>query len=74
MTMNNQTNQLQPHQQRVIDERKELRDKAAKLNNFINSKDFDQIVPNVVDQTLLITQFQIMTSYDYVLTQRINRF
>lgn len=72
--INNNTNQLQPHQQRVIDERKELRDKAAKLNNFINSKDFDQIVPNVVDQTLLITQFQIMTSYDHVLTQRINRF
>lgn len=73
-TLCSQTRELQPHQQRVVEERKELRDKAAKLNNFINSEDFNSVVPNAVDQMLLITQFQVMVSYDHILTQRINRF
>lgn len=63
---------LQPHQQRVVDERTELVEKLGKLDKFIDGDVFDTLPPE--DQKLLEVQQSLMTHYAKILDQRIARF
>lgn len=64
--------ELQPHQQRVVDERAELDEKVKKLGAFVDGLAFAAIDP--VDRALLREQLVVMRQYLYVLKQRIARF
>jgi hypothetical protein len=63
---------LQPHQQRVVDELNEIKQRGEKLATFIGGDIFTALP--VEDQRLLESQSHIMTAYVEVLTQRIKRF
>lgn len=64
---------LQPHQQRVVDEKKELDDKATKLSNFIGE---NPIFANIdaEEQERLKEQCEIMWQYSEILGKRIAAF
>ena len=66
--------QLQPHQQRAIDEHDRLSGKLAKLTEFINSDRFTEIVPDELECERLFLQKSIMTAYLNVLNYRIDAF
>lgn len=73
--MDNQQTEKQylPHQQRVVDELKELKDKRTKLLAFIQeSEQFKTL--DQVDKDLLTEQYEAMVWYDVILTKRIERF
>lgn len=62
-----------PHQQRVINEKADLDDKATKLSNFIGTNPmFDSIDP--AEQERLKEQCEIMWQYSEILGQRIKAF
>ena len=63
---------LQPHEQRVVDERTELIDKITKLHAFFRTEIFKNIQEE--DQNLLEEQGQLMMNYSDVLLKRIARF
>lgn len=65
---------MQPHQQRVIDERDELSNKLTKLNAFINSDTFTEKVKDLRERDRLILQKFIMTRYLEILNERITAF
>lgn len=65
---------MQPHQQRVIDERNELSAKLAKLIVFTNSDSFTEIVKDERERDRLIQQKSIMTQYLVILNSRIDNF
>lgn len=64
---------MQPHQQRVVDEKAELENKVTKLNAFITSSlvftDLD-----ATQQGLLMAQVGAMNSYLEILNLRIASF
>jgi hypothetical protein len=61
---------MQPHQQRVVDEKKELDEKASKLSDFIGLNPmFDKI--DSEEQERLKEQNDIMWQYSEVLGRRI---
>lgn len=64
--------QLQPHEQRVVDERNELIEKITKLHAFFTTEVFAHLQDE--DQNLLEEQVQLMMNYSDVLLKRINRF
>lgn len=64
--------ELQPHQQRVVEEREALQEKVEKLKTFIESETFKTLSKN--DQKLLKYQLIHMNSYLYVLEVRIIMF
>ena len=64
--------QLQPHEQRVVDERTDLIEKITKLHAFFKTEIFDNLQEE--DQNLLEEQVQLMMNYSDVLLKRINRF
>lgn len=65
--------ELQPHQQRVVDEKTELDEKLSKLDQFIaESPIFKKLESE--DRMLLEEQFRAMTEYSNILYNRINRF
>jgi len=64
--------QLQPHEQRVVDERTELIEKITKLHAFFRTEIFENMQEE--DQNLLEEQVQLMMNYSDVLLKRINRF
>lgn len=64
--------QLAPHQQRVVDEKRDLDDKREKLGNF-KSTDLFASLP-WQEQERLNTQAHIMTMYSAVLGERIAAF
>ncbi|MBD2796076.1 hypothetical protein ID856_05915 [Xenorhabdus sp. 18] len=64
--------QIQPHQQRVMDEATELDEKIAKLSNFIGDSVYNKLVE--IDQFLLDTQLSAMKMYSEILHKRIRRF
>lgn len=66
-------NLLQPHQQRVVQERNELKEKTEKLNEFVGHSDLFNKLPDV-DQEDLKVQLDIMFQYLEVLDKRISRF
>lgn len=59
-------------QQRVVDERKELEEKANKLKDFLVHTGFSNLLKE--DRLLLVDQHTIMREYIRVLTRRIDRF
>jgi hypothetical protein len=63
---------MQPHQQRVVDERAELDGKLAKLNAFIDGPMFGTL--DADEQNLLKQQAATMAMYSDILTDRITAF
>jgi len=62
-----------PHQQRVIDEKRELDEKAAKLSVFIDSNPmFGKLDP--AEKERMKEQSAIMWKYSDILSQRIAAF
>lgn len=66
------TKEFAPHQQRVVDEKRELDEKREKLGVFKNT-DFFASLP-WQEQERLNTQAHIMTMYSAVLGERIAAF
>lgn len=64
--------QIQPHQQRVIDEEKDLSEKLNKLQNFINDEVFSALPHG--EQGRLREQADHMLGYRNVLLRRIENF
>jgi len=64
--------ELQPHQQRVITEREELKQKHDKLIDFMKSDRINQLTQ--LEVNLLCLQSDIMSSYLNVLSRRIELF
>jgi hypothetical protein len=65
---------MQPHQQRVVDELKELQGRLEKLHNFISSDNFDEIVNDEYECQRLIYQRHCMQQYAFTLQDRIANF
>ncbi len=65
---------MQPHQQRVVDELKELEDKLNNLHNFISSDNFHTIVNDECECQRLIYQRHCMQQYVFALKDRITNF
>lgn len=62
-------NPIQPHQQRVLDEQTELKDKLWKLEVFLQTAFFQSLSPD--ERERLSRQRVIMTDYVGVLEERI---
>lgn len=63
---------LRPHQQRVVAEFQELRERHGKLRVFIASDMFTGLPEE--DRELLVIQENLMDSLSFVLARRIRRF
>ena len=63
---------LQPHEQRVVVELKELTERREKLATFIAGKMFAEVPTD--EQARLQRQFHIMVQYEGVLQERIDHF
>lgn len=63
---------LQPHQQRVVDEKAELDGKHAKLIAFFNTETFAE--QDVHEQSRLMEQSAVMQEYSEILGARIEAF
>ncbi len=63
---------MQPHQQRVVDEKSELDDKRGKLLRFFNTDLFRRL--DQAEKDRLRTQHSVMGVYSEVLGQRITAF
>lgn len=64
---------IPPHQQRVIDEQRELDEKLAKLGDFIEGNAIFATLP-VSEQMDLKSQRAVMQTYSCILSDRIARF
>ncbi|MCB2071194.1 MAG: hypothetical protein KDF67_17045 [Ottowia sp.] len=64
--------ELQPHQQRVVEEKRELDEKREKLGAFKHTPAFEKLPWQ--EQERLNTQAHIMTMYSAVLGERIAAF
>lgn len=62
--------ELAPHQQRVVDEERELGEKIDKLKNFIDYNRLYQEL-HAEEKVRLCTQWRFMRSYQDVLRERI---
>ena len=60
---------MEPHQQRVVDEKTALADKIRKLSAFTQGIVFKSLP--VQEQDLLLAQFYCMRHYNTLLAQRI---
>ena len=67
-------NQLAPHQQRVVDEKRELDEKLHKLSAFISSEKFTTIVQDEAERARLVCQEETMRDYSAILAERIEAF
>jgi hypothetical protein len=63
---------MQPFQQRVVDEKRELDEKSEKLLAFINGKIFQSLTS--AEQERMHRQWQYMNGYSGVLGERIEAF
>jgi hypothetical protein len=63
---------MQPHQQRVVDEKTELDEKSSKLNAFFNTAVFDKLSSE--EQDRMHRQYELMVQYSAVLGERIAAF
>lgn len=68
------TQQFAPHQQRVLDEKRELDDKLQKLSTFISSENFSNIVQDEAERGRLVCQEEVMKDYSAILAERIEAF
>lgn len=66
---------MKPHEQRVVDELKELAERRGKLDTFMNSGNNNAFsaLPSG-EQNRLHRQFNIMREYEVVLKERIEHF
>jgi hypothetical protein len=64
---------MQPHQQRVVDEKKELDEKLDKLKTFIGTSRVFEGLP-ADERFQLGRQFDVMAEYSAILSQRIAAF
>jgi hypothetical protein len=64
---------MQPHQQRVVDEKKELDEKLDKLKAFIDTNPVFKTLPED-ERSRLNRQFDAMAEYSNILAQRIMAF
>lgn len=64
---------IPPHQQRVIDEKRELDEKLTKLGDFIDGNAFFATLP-ASEQMDLKSQRTVMQTYSCILSDRIARF
>lgn len=64
---------MQPHQQRVVDEAKDLEDKVTKLKSFIAGNPIFASL-NSLQKGLLISQVNAMNVYLEILNLRIASF
>lgn len=64
---------LQPHQQRVVDEKTELDDKLLKLKAFIDGNKIFVSLPDE-EKERLVRQHRCMTEYSDILGERIIAF
>ena len=63
---------LKPHEQRVVDEKNDLKDKVLKLEDFLTKGK-----PSFIDDNnweLLEDQFEVMSAYLRILEERISLF
>lgn len=63
---------MAPHQQRVVDEKKDLDDKREKLMSFFSTEVFSGL--DQAEKDRLSTQYGVMTVYSAILGQRIKAF
>lgn len=63
---------MQPHEQRVVDEKTELDKKITGLRAFIGTTTFFGLVMS--ERDLLVEQMNVMSRYSDILTERISRF
>lgn len=63
---------LQPHQQRVVDEKRELDDRREKLNAFFSTSIFHGLPES--EQSRLLRQGVAMRTYSEILGERIAAF
>ncbi len=63
---------MQPHQQRVVDERADISDRLDKLEEFHNGAIYARLPP--AEQSRLTRQLYIMRLYEQVLSERISSF
>ncbi|WP_222166860.1 crAss001_48 related protein [Edaphocola aurantiacus] len=66
------TENLLPHQQRVVTERIELDEKLHKLSQFLKTDIFQNL--HSIEQELLTNQFNAMSEYSTILADRISLF
>ena len=64
---------MQPHQQRVLEERAELQDRIEKLGRFITIDPTFGTLPQR-ERDLLATQLVVMRQYFDILTERMKGF
>lgn len=64
---------MQPHQQRVVDEKKDLDEKLDKLKAFIEANPIFKTLPED-ERGRLGHQFDAMAQYSSILSQRIAAF
>jgi hypothetical protein len=64
--------QYQPHQQRVVDEKRELDIKIDKLQSFFSTDIFMSV--DEAEQDRLHCQYQVMKAYSLILASRIKAF
>ncbi len=62
-------NEIQPHQQRVVDEKAQLDERIKKLQTFIWGEKFDKL--DRVEQDLMRQQLDAMHNYSTVLNNRL---
>ena len=63
---------MQPHQQRVVDEKSELDERRSKLLAFLNTDLFRSL--DQAERDRLRTQHSVMGVYSEILHQRISAF
>ena len=64
---------MQPHQQRVVDEKKDLDEKLDKLKAFIETSPTFKSLP-ADERGRLGKQYDVMAEYSSILSQRIAAF
>lgn len=64
---------MQPHQQRVVDEKTELDEKLDKLKTFIETSPVFKSL-HTDERRRLGRQFDVMAEYSSILSQRIDAF
>ena len=64
---------MQPHQQRVVDEKTELDVKLSALSKFISESPIFAKLPDA-ERARLVCQEEVMTDYSEILGERIAAF
>lgn len=63
-----------PHQQRVVDEKRELDEKIQKLTAFVYSEKLTSVVKDDDERRRLLQQDELMRQYSRILSERIANF